>query len=341
MGGLELPRLKADMEVEARRTAPNEGLPAFPDIPAARYTDPAFFDLELGAFRKSWVYALHGTELPERGSYMKWERLGEPLFFTRGQDGKVRCFYNICRHRANPVVHEEKGHARTMTCKVHGWSYGLDGRLLNLRDRRDFRDLDTDCRSLVEVRCESLGSLYFINISGDAPPLVEWMGQTGEEWSRFRPDQSHLIRRTHIVVKANWKIVQEANMEVSHVTLVHPEIVDKYLDYEATVISHYKNGHTIQATRTQVNKWTESDVPLPSVDSVADLVGVANFALNLFPNIVAPLNSWGYPLQTYWPIDLETTLVENHYIGHAPETPETAPIWNEIIDTFHRVLYQD
>ncbi|MET0546742.1 MAG: SRPBCC family protein, partial [Caulobacterales bacterium] len=44
---------------------------------------------------------------------------------------------------------------------------------------------------------------------------------------------------------------------------------------------------------------------------------------------------------TYWPIDLETTLVENHYIGHAPETPETAPIWNEIIDTFHRVLYQD
>ena len=42
----EIQTLRALMEYEAARTAPPESFPDLPDIPAGRYTDPRFFELE-------------------------------------------------------------------------------------------------------------------------------------------------------------------------------------------------------------------------------------------------------------------------------------------------------
>ncbi|MEG4644178.1 hypothetical protein VB636_15585, partial [Paracoccus sp. APAP_BH8] len=46
-----------------------------------------------------------------------------------------------------------------------------------LRDRRDFVGLDLSCRSLVEVRCENIGNLYFVNLDADAMPLRDYLGR--------------------------------------------------------------------------------------------------------------------------------------------------------------------
>ena len=35
------------MEYEANRTAPPQDFPSLPDIPAGRYVDPRFFELEM------------------------------------------------------------------------------------------------------------------------------------------------------------------------------------------------------------------------------------------------------------------------------------------------------
>ena len=32
---------------------------------------------------------------------------GVPLLLIRGRDGKLRAFYNTCRHRGAPVVRDE------------------------------------------------------------------------------------------------------------------------------------------------------------------------------------------------------------------------------------------
>ena len=42
----EIQTLRALMEYEAARTEPPESFPHLPDIPAGRYTDPRFFELE-------------------------------------------------------------------------------------------------------------------------------------------------------------------------------------------------------------------------------------------------------------------------------------------------------
>lgn len=51
-------RIKQGIEFERTRTAPPDGFPRLPDIPAGRYTDPAFFELEREhIWSKSWLLA--------------------------------------------------------------------------------------------------------------------------------------------------------------------------------------------------------------------------------------------------------------------------------------------
>ena len=83
MDAREVETLKAMMEWEGQRTAPPEGFPALPDLPAARYTSAAYYALEQQhIFRKSWLFAAHLDEVPERGCYMRWDNAGEPLIIV-------------------------------------------------------------------------------------------------------------------------------------------------------------------------------------------------------------------------------------------------------------------
>ena len=125
----EIQTLRALMEYEAARTEPPESFPHLPDIPAGRYTDPRFFELEQAKiFKKSWLFAAHLDEIPEPGCYMTWEQAGEPVVLVHTETGAVKAYYNVCSHRGAPVVTEPQGKRLRLTCKYHGWSYSLDGR---------------------------------------------------------------------------------------------------------------------------------------------------------------------------------------------------------------------
>lgn len=310
-------------------------------IPAGRYTDPAFFSLEIEALKGSWVFGIHGDEVPEVGSFFRWSQLGQSLLFTRDRSGQVRCFHNICRHRANTLVHEDCGQRRNFICPVHGWTFGLDGALTGVRERRDIPDMDLSAHSLKEVRCESLGQLYFINLDGRAKPLLDDLGEVGREWMRYRPDQSRLVRRLGMTVNANYKVVQEANMEVYHVNTVHPAIVNEFLDSSAAPIELYPNGHSIQAARLKQKNWTENPVPLAHAPEAEACSQLANIAFNTFPNRVCAMNAWGYSMQSYWPVDVGTTYVEVYWIAPKSTDPGPPALWDEIVKTFNVVLQQD
>ena len=123
----EVRRLKALMEWEGQRSAPPDGFPRLPDMPAARYTSPEYFALEQEhIFRKSWLFAGHIDEIPEPGCYMRWQNAGDPIVIVHGMDGVVRAFYNTCRHRGAPVVTEERGKSSRLMCGYHNWTYKID-----------------------------------------------------------------------------------------------------------------------------------------------------------------------------------------------------------------------
>lgn len=328
---------------EAARSAPPDGFPQLPDIPRERYVDPAFAELEKRhLWHKSWVYAIHGDEVPKPGSYMQWTRLGEPLFFIRGEDGKVRCFYNVCRHRGAPVVTEERGESRGVSCKYHGWTYNTRGELVNLRDRRDFVDLDLSCRSLNEVRCEGLGNLYFINLDPAAPPLREALGQAGDAIMEMKPETLIFVEKTAIKVACNVKILLDAFLEVYHLKSIHQNTVDRFLDHRGSAIALWPQGHSRMVTPFKKQGWLDPGVRgLPEIEGVDPYIGTTNMSILAYPNLVTPLAPQGMPFLCFWPETIDTMVIEVHWFSPSwGEGPRPA-IWDTRLSNFLAILDED
>src|SRR5512139_4081353 len=99
-------RIFDEIRAEQHRDRVPEGFPPLPEIPGGRYTRQDFFALELEhVFGRGWVMAGHEQELPHPGSYKRFDKLpGSPMLLVRDREGRVRAFYNTCRHRGAPVV---------------------------------------------------------------------------------------------------------------------------------------------------------------------------------------------------------------------------------------------
>ena len=111
------------------------------------YTDPAIYELELERIiNRNWVLAGHVSELPKPGDYKVFDVARESAIIVRGEDGEIRAFANVCRHRGSRVCLEAAGSARDLSCPYHGWKYHLDGRLKAARDMPG--DFDFDAHGL-------------------------------------------------------------------------------------------------------------------------------------------------------------------------------------------------
>ena len=92
--------------------------PATHYVDSRIYTDADIFSEELEKlFRPSWVIACHESEIPNAFDYRLFTHpAGVPLIIVRGDDMKVRAFYNICPHRGNTILYDPAGNAKRMTC---------------------------------------------------------------------------------------------------------------------------------------------------------------------------------------------------------------------------------
>ena len=60
--------IRERIEVEKARTVPSEGSVRVPLIPTNRYTEPAFFALEMErVFHRTWLFVGHESEWPQHG----------------------------------------------------------------------------------------------------------------------------------------------------------------------------------------------------------------------------------------------------------------------------------
>src|SRR5581483_10425297 len=88
-------------------------------LPAALYTDAIIFAAEKARiFSRSWQVVGHASQVEKPGDYFTTDLMGEPLLLARGLDGKLRGFYNVCRHRAGPPA-EGCGSRKLFRCGYH------------------------------------------------------------------------------------------------------------------------------------------------------------------------------------------------------------------------------
>jgi phenylpropionate dioxygenase-like ring-hydroxylating dioxygenase large terminal subunit len=307
--------LRALMEYEAARKEPPRGFPALPDIPAGRYTDQRFYDLEQRhIWRRTWLLAGHIDEVPNKGSYRLWERAGQPVVIVNAGDGRVNAFYNTCRHRGAPVVTEQSGQRPRIVCKYHGWTYSHDGDLLAVRDPEDFRNLDMSCRGLIRIRCERFGNLIFVNFDDQAPTLLEWLGPIAEEWREFQFENCRLAARHIFDLNCNWKIAMEANTEVYHVKSIHPSTVSPILDDRRNINTLYPNGHGRMIAPVPgggLKRATiSSQTTVREIETVGEIARTCTQSYGIFPNWVSPLSARGIPPLIFWPNGINRSRLE-------------------------------
>ena len=336
-------RVKDQMKFEAARTAPPQGFPKLPDIPAGRYVDPEFLSLEMeGMWKRSWLYCAHDDQLPEPGSWLLTRNSGSPILIVRDLAGSVRAFYNTCRHRGGPLVKEDSGQSRGFVCGYHGWSYTLEGELTSVRDKRDFVDFDFSCRSLISVRCEALGGWIFINEDPEAAPLIESLGPVGEELAQFQPDNLMLVDSRGYDVACNVKVLLDAFLEVYHLKSIHQNTVDRFLDHRGTTITLWPGGHSRMTTPNRRPDWIDPGTKgMPAIPTVTEIPRDNNVSYNIYPNIVMPPSSSGLPMLVFWPRTATSMRIECHWFGPRIAKEDLSPLWQTRIDNFERILFED
>jgi len=194
-------------------------------LPAWAYHDPAVFAAERKAiFHATWQLVCHVADLPRTGSYMRFRLLGEEAVVVRGEDGTLRAFHNVCRHRASRLVIDGQGDCgHTLRCPYHGWTYDLAGRLRFVPGEAGFEGLDKSTIGLVPLEVEVFLGFVFLRFGGDGPAVAELLAPQRDLLERYRiPEMEPLGGESCRELAVNWKVAVDNNIEAYHVPVGHP-----------------------------------------------------------------------------------------------------------------------
>ncbi|MEM6670198.1 MAG: aromatic ring-hydroxylating dioxygenase subunit alpha [Pseudomonadota bacterium] len=200
-------------------------------LPNAAYWSEEWFQMEQELiFRRAWVFGGARAEIAEPGAMKPIEIGGVPIILVHGQDGVIRGFQNVCRHRGMQLVSQPCKKA-TVTCPYHLWTYGLDGKLrarphFNGPNQSDtFRDGGGEKLNLIPIRVEEFFGCLFVNVSGDAEPLDVWMAPVLEQLEGYDLSAIRWAGKLDFEIESNWKLVYENYMEGYHVFALHPRLL--------------------------------------------------------------------------------------------------------------------
>ena len=212
-------------------------------LPARYYVDPDYFlDERERFFARMWACVGREDEIPGPGDAIVREVADESLIVVRGEDGDIRAFYNVCRHRGTRLLDStEVCVGRRIQCPYHAWSYDPQGRLAgapHMEEGPRFRKADYPLKPVALARWD--GHL-FVHLADSPEPLE---AQLGDLPAKFHPWGMGELRRAHRIVydvAANWKLILQNFSECYHCALVHPALQK---------LSHYLSGENEPATST-------------------------------------------------------------------------------------------
>ena len=267
-------------------------------LPASLYIAPSVLEDEKNKiFARTWQVAGHASQVERSGDFFTTELIGEPLVFVRGQDGILRGFYNVCRHRAGPPA-QGCGSRKLFRCAYHGWTYDLNGSLIQSTEMQGVEGFRAEDFALQPVRTEEWFNLVFANLDPHARPLRESLGELPKQAEKFPFSQMKLFERRTYDMKCNWKTYVDNYLEGYHLPSVHPGL-NRELDYNAYVVEPYA-GHVRQFSPirgAQPGDATPRRYHESREDLTTDYFWIfPNWMLNCYPdnvslNIVVPVET--------------------------------------------------
>ena len=212
-------------------------------LPASWYTDRAIAELERERiFSRSWQYAGPAELVADPCSFLATRVAHAPVVIVRDEEGELRGFVNVCRHRAH-LVASGNGKRKALQCPYHAWTYGLDGCLRSAPRSDREPAFDPSQFSLIPVKVERLGPMLFANLETGSGPLTDVLGDVPVQLAEGGVDLDQLVlrRRSGWNTQANWKTGLENYLECYHCPVAHPGL-SKVVDVSADAYRLEEHG---------------------------------------------------------------------------------------------------
>lgn len=347
--GSEISDFLSEAEIEAlyRPTAHATGLPG-------RAYDSEFYRFEQRRlFPRTWCAVAFASDLPDPGDAMPVTLAGWPLVILRGEDGDLRAFHNICRHRAMRVLEKPCKGRSTLSCPWHRWTYDLSGKLVATpRIGGEHRNTDPAFTPALDglkpVEIGQYLDLIFVNIDGKAPPFHEHLAPLMDLLAEFDLSDLRLGERFSLRYPANWKVSVEGALEEYHIPFGHPQHVRNVRGDNPGVIHagrtymgtfnarRYRDRHDAAASAG----LDEAIPPLPRRQPSDE---ERAYSMNIFPTGHMDLRGNRANLGLFLPDGSERTdiVLGMYYRGTAATEPAYAALRSRAAAEMRRVFEQD
>ncbi len=200
-------------------------------LPAWTFNNEELSQLEMQqVFLRNWFWVGHVSDIPNTGDYKCQELGNERAVVVRGEDGEIRAFHNLCRHRGSLLAEGKEGNCKkAFVCPFHAWSYHLDGRLKTIPRADTFPEIDKSEYGLKPLDCEVWHGLIFIRFGGEGLSIAETMAPAEEEVCLYKmADMKPYDEYWHFDFNLDWKAVLDIDNEGYHVPKGHPELYDLF-----------------------------------------------------------------------------------------------------------------
>jgi len=300
-----------------------------PDLPDTHYidnrifTDESIFAREQETiFATAWLFVTHETEVANPGDFRVCSVAGKPILLVRSEDGVLRGFYNVCRHRGAPVVRDSAGNTSGFQCFYHLWTYGLDGRCTGIAKPEGYSrvKLDKDDYPLIPVRVDVLAGLVFVCLSDETEGLEDFIGDIIEPVRAPLSDSPLRVFHYHkATVATNWKLWQDNNSERYH-SLMHfinrktmPWVIGKSSAMKLNIFNKGHSGYWSDGSATV--DYGAGDYATVSIGTLPGMKKNEMRVINLFPDVMINIRSNVVRIDRMVPLTPGRTMVEWRGLG--------------------------
>lgn len=309
--------------------------------PVDDYTDPAQLNAEWKKlFHEMPIAVGLSCELSEPGAYLTEDRLGIPILAIRGDEGQLRAFANVCRHRGTKLLRGCGVTKRRISCPYHAWSYTRDGALAHVpHDAAFTADVDLGALGLTPLPAvERHGLIWVVPTVGAACDVDAFLGPVGDELASFGIEDYHHYETRSLRQAMNWKLVIDTFLETYHLGALHRTTVFPILHGDVGAFDpmglHLRNIYARRGLEGLREK----------PQSEWNLIKQTSIVYGLFPNTVFVMQ--GDHIETWRvfpdPEDVDTAeIVVSLYTPEPAKTESAKRHWDRNMDLLVRTVMEE
>lgn len=300
-------------------------------FPTDPYVSPERAQQEVDQlFKKHPILVGFSTDFPKSGSYRAETFAGVPTLILRDANGEMKAYLNICPHRTTPLA-EGCGVKKRFTCPYHAWTFGMDGKLVNIPADEGFVDLDRSTLNLRPLPIVEKYGMIWVGLTADASVDIDsGLGDLKSDFEAYGYDSYVHYKTFEVEQEFNWKVSVDTFLETYHLRFLHRNSI------KGAILSNLQlvdaTGHGLREVQPR-DTFEEDFKSKPEAEW--DVIKHSAIAYVLFPNTIFIMQSDHVEIWRAFPDRDNPNRSKIYFDVYVPEPPQTEKAkryWDANID---------